>query len=133
MSLRTCHMGHHGSVEKGKGNEMEREVRRITVGYSDGSSREVRKGLCLEFTAEGDGGQEMVADMVGLSGMDLIVAATAFMELVNGMGLSDAMLAYIGGYQKREGAGDAGALKTTKRHGCSERAPVRAAYRGLRK
>lgn len=45
----------------------------------------------------------MAADMVGLGGMDLIAAATAFLQLVDGMGLTDAMLAYIEGCPKREG------------------------------
>lgn len=86
---------------------MDRTAERIIVEYSDGSSKEVKKGMCLEFRGDRGGTEEMAADMVGLGGMDLIAAATAFLELVDGMGLTDAMLEYIEGYPKREGAGDA--------------------------
>lgn len=85
-----------------KDGEMGKEAERITVGYSDGSSREVRRGMCLEFRGDRGGMEEMAADMVGLGGMDLIVTAAALFELVDRMGLSDAMLAYTEGYQNGE-------------------------------
>lgn len=105
--LRPCPVGHHRGEEEGKGNEMDRTAERITVEYSDGSSKEVRKGMCLEFRGDRGGTEEMAADMAGLGGMDPIAAAAAFLQLVDRMGLTDAMLAYIGGCPKREGAGDA--------------------------
>lgn len=97
MRLRPCPVGHHRSREKGKGNEMDRTAERITVEYSDGSSKEVKKGMCLEFRGDRGGTEEMAADMVGIARTDLIMAAAAFLEVVDRMGLTDAMLAYIKG------------------------------------
>lgn len=88
--------------------DMGRTARKVVIEYGDGGTRELGKGMCLEFHGEADGRQAMTADMLGMAVPDLVAAAVALVEIVDRMGLSGAMDEYIrrmGGTGERHGSG----------------------------
>lgn len=78
----------------------EKEVTSITVGFSDGTTKELTRGCVVDLDRHG-ADQEMSVDMLMASSMDILQMAYGLIVTVDRIGLKRELIALLGGSTKR--------------------------------
>lgn len=68
------------------------DAKKILIEYEDGTTKELSKGIAAEFDKE-----NMSVDMVNVSSLDIVRIAYGMMSVVNQMGMTPLLHAYISG------------------------------------
>lgn len=77
----------------------DKEITGITVTYTDGSTKELSSGCCVDLA---DKGEEMSVEMLNIKPVDIVRLAYGMLACVDRMGLMDAFRKFAGGGEDAE-------------------------------
>lgn len=79
------------------GEEKSRDITGITVRYSDGSTKEIQSGCCVDLKK---GSDDLSVEMLNVKPFDLVRLAYGLVAVVQRLGMMDKLEQYAGGVRE---------------------------------
>lgn len=81
------------------GEENSRDITGITVRYSDGSTKEIQIGCCVDL---GKGSDDLSVEMLNVKPFDLVRLAYGLVAAVQRLGMREELTQYVNGVTETE-------------------------------